>query len=278
MNRSANFVDGQMSKVVLVCGASGGLGEVVASTLQSKGMTVFGTMRNPSNAQATYSFPMLPLDVTSEESVKTCVEQVMAQSGRVDVVINCFNDMMLGTVEETTIEEVEDLYNINLFGVVRMCRAVLPIMRAQKSGTIINMSSLGGLIAAPYLSAYTSAKFAIEAFSEALYHELRKTPIDVVIMQPVAMYMDRPATGSHLRGAKNLAPDSLTHKMIEKMAQDTLESKLTPQMVADEIHKVIGKRRKKLRYPMDRAKALTKIKRFAPQSVINRMIDGLVPA
>ncbi|MAE94036.1 MAG: hypothetical protein CL910_05195, partial [Deltaproteobacteria bacterium] len=139
-----------------------------------------------------------------------------------------------------------------------------------------NMSSLGGLLAVPHLSAYTSAKFAIEAFSEALYHELRGEPIDVVIMQPVAMRMDRPEVGSHLKPAQNLPADSATHRMIARMGQDSRESGLTPQAVAEEIQRVILLDKKPLRRPMDRAKALTWVKRLAPQAVIDRMIAGLL--
>jgi NAD(P)-dependent dehydrogenase (short-subunit alcohol dehydrogenase family) len=265
-----------MSKTVLACGVSSGLGQVVAEHLRDAGFSVFGTMRDPSGAPPTTPFPVVPMDVTSEESVAACLEEVTRQAGRIDVVINCFNEMILGTVEETPMKEVESLYDVNLFGVIRVCRQVLPIMRRQGGGTIINMSSLGGLLAVPHLSAYTSAKFAIEAFSEALYHELRGEPIDVVIMQPVAMRMDRPEVGSHLKPAQNLPADSATHRMIARMGQDSRESGLTPQAVAEEIQRVILLDKKPLRRPMDRAKALTWVKRLAPQAVIDRMIAGLL--
>jgi short-subunit dehydrogenase len=263
-------------KVVLVCGASGGLGHVVAETLQARGMTVFGTMRAPGNAPQNFTFPVIAMDVTDEASVARCFDDVIDQTGRVDVVVNCVNQMILGSVEETAVEEVAALYDTNVLGAARIARAALPHMRAQGNGAIINMSSLGGVLAVPFLSAYTSAKFALEAFSEALYHEVKGDNIDVVIMQPVAMRMDRPETGDHLRAARNISPDSFTHKMLAQMAKDTAASKLTPEMVAQKIAEVVESKDRKLRYPMDRAKMLGMVKRLAPQWVVDRLIGGLV--
>jgi short-subunit dehydrogenase len=151
-------------------------------------------------------------------------------------------------------------------------------MRAQGSGTIVNMSSLGGLLAVPYMSAYTSAKFALEAFSEALYHELKPEGIQVVIMQPVAMRMDRPATGAHLGLVENVTPTSRSHAMLARMTEDTAASKLTPEAVAAKVHEVITSDRKPLRVPMDRARALGVVKRLAPQFVIDKLIGGLLPS
>lgn len=260
--------------VVLITGASGGFGRVLGKILATEGMTVYGTSRNPTGNDT--SFPMLPMEVTDPASVEKCVSDVLEKEGRIDVVVNCVNEMFIGSVDEETVEEVRGLYDTNVFGALRVCKQVLPIMRRQGSGTIVNMSSLGGLIAVPYMSAYTSAKFALEAMSEALHHELRRENIDIVIMQPVAMHMDRPATGAHLKTVANAAPDSPTHRMVTRMAKDTAASKLTPEIVARRVHQVIVSSKKPLRVPMDRAKPLTIVKRLAPQFVIDRMIAGLV--
>jgi short-subunit dehydrogenase len=183
--------------------------------------------------------------------------------------------MLIGSVEEETVEEVQALYDTNVFGTLRVCKVIVPIMRAQDRGTIVNMSSLGGVVAVPYMSAYTSAKFSLEAFSEALYHEVKPHGIDVVIMQPVAMAMDRPATGAHLRLVDGVTPDSRSHKMLARMARDTAASKLTPEAVAKKIHDVITRDKKPLRVPMDRTRAVTLLKGLAPQWVLDRLISGL---
>jgi len=262
--------------VVLITGASGGLGQTLGATLVDKGMTVYGTMRHPDAERRDHPFAMLPMEITDSASVASCIAEVLGREGRIDVLINCVNQMFIGSVEEQSIDEVKSLYDTNVFGVMRICQQVAPVMKEQGAGTIVNMSSLGGLLAVPYMSAYTSAKFALEAFSEALHHELRPHHVDVVIMQPVAMKMDRPATGSHLRTVDDVAADSFSHKMVAQMARDTAASKLTPQRVAEKINSVITSEKKPLRVPMDRARPLTLIKRLAPQSLIDRMISGLL--
>ncbi len=266
--------DGTM--VVLVTGASGGFGSVLAAHLAKAGMKVYGTMRDPASAAAGLPFEMLAMEVGDPASVERCVNEVLEREGRIDVLVNCVNQMMIGSVEEQTIDEVRALYETNVLGVIAVCKQVLPAMRRQGKGTIVNMSSLGGLLAVPYMSAYTSAKFALEAFSEALYHEVKPHGIDVVIMQPVAMHMDRPATGAHLHTVAKTGPDSFSHKMVERMAADTAASKLTPQTVAAKVHEVITRDKKPLRVPMDRARPLGLLKRLAPQAVIDRLIAGLL--
>ena len=262
--------------VVLVTGASGGFGTVLGEFLASEGLAVYGTCRNPGIQKRPASFPMLAMEATDESSIGKCIAEVLEREGRIDVVVNCVNEMMIGMVEEQTAEEVKALYDTNVFGVLRICQQVLPTMREQGSGLIVNMSSLGGLIAVPTMSAYTSSKFALEAMSEALHHELVGTGIDAVIMQPVAMAMDRPPTGSHLHTVKNVKPDSLSLRMLERMARDTEASKLTPEAVARRIHAVIQSSKRPLRIPMDKARPLSILKRLAPQFVIDRLVAGLL--
>ena len=222
-------------------------------------------------------FPLLNLDVSSQASVDACLAGLVEREGRIDVLINCVNEMIIGAVEEVDVEEVSALYDTNVFGVMRLCKSAAGIMKAQGNGTVVNMSSLGGVLAVPLMSSYTSAKFALEAFTEAFYQEMKPHGIAVVIMQPVAMHMDRPETGHHLRTVAGIADSSPSHRMVKRMAADTAASKLTPEMVSEKIYQVITAERKPLRVPMDRAKGLTLIKRLAPQSLIDRMIANLVP-
>ena len=263
--------------VVLIPGASGGFGSVLAATLAAKGMKVYGTMRNPEQKPEGLPFEMLALDATDPASVDACVREIVDREGRIDAVVNCVNEMIIGSVEEQTVDEVRALYETNVFGALAIWQRVLPVMRAQQSGTLVQMSSLGGLFAVPYMSAYTSAKFALEAMSESLHHELRGEPIDVVIMQPVAMRMERAATGSHLRTVTKVDADSPSRRMVERMAADTAASSLTPEAVAAKVHEVLVADRKPLRVPMDRARPMGLLKRLAPQAVIDRVIASLLP-
>lgn len=262
-------------KVALVCGASGGLGEVVVETLQARGFKVFGTMRDPSRKPDVH-FDMLAMDAQDDASVNACFDKVVEEGGSLDVVVNCVNEMMLGGVDEMSMDEMESLYSVNVLGAIRISRAAFIRMKPQRSGVIINMSSLGGILPVPLMSGYTSSKFAIEAFSEALYQEARPHNVDVVIMQPVAMHMDRPDVGEHLKVSAGVGEDSLTHRMVRRMAKDTQASKLTPQMVANHIADVALSEKRKLKYPMDRAKFIGKLRRFAPQRVIDNMVGGIV--
>ncbi len=262
--------------VVLITGASGGFGSVLARLCHDEGFTVYGTCRSPDGQDQAAPLPMLAMDVLEDESVRACVAEVERREGRIDVVVNCVNEMFIGTFEEQSADEVRHLYDTNVFGALRTSQAVLPIMRRQEQGLIINMSSLGGLLAVPTMSAYTSAKFALEAMSEALHHELAGTGIDVVIMQPVAMHMDRPATGHHLHTVAGVREGSPSLRMVERMAKDTAASKLMPETVARKVIEVIRSPKRSLRVPMDRAVPLSLVKRLAPQPVIDRMISGLL--
>jgi len=262
-------------QTALICGASGGLGQVLARTLMANGMNVRGTMRDPSKNTAS-DISMLAMDVLDEKSVETCFEKAASELGSVDVVINCVNEMVLGSVEETAPEELQRVYAINVVGTSTIARSAIPLMRAQGQGLFVAMSSLGGILAVPYFSAYTSSKFALEAFAEALYHEVKADNIDVAIMQPVAMFMDRPDEGDHLKIAQGAPKDSPTRRMAAMMAKDTAESKLTPEIVSAAILDVIRSDSRKLRYPMDRAKILSVVKRLAPQALINKLIGKLV--
>ena len=263
--------------VVLITGASGGFGRVLGEVLGKEGFSVYGTCRHPEGSQQTGSFPMLAMEVTDEVSVAGCVAEILEREGRIDVVVNCVNEMVIGTVEEQGVDEVKALYDTNVFGVLSVCQQVLPAMRRQGAGLIVSMSSLGGLLAVPTMSAYTSSKFALEAMSEALHHELAGTGIDVVIMQPVAMAMDRPATGSHLHTVRNVAPGSPSLRMLERMARDTEASKLTPEAVARRLLAVIRSSKRPLRVPMDKAKPISILKGLAPQWLIDRIVAGLLP-
>lgn len=262
--------------IVLITGASGGLGPVLGNLLVSKGMTVYGTMRNPEGKEQNYPFTALAMEITDSDSVEKCVQEVVRREGRIDVLINCVNRMIIGSVEEETVEDVRTVFDTNVLGALRVCKAVIPAMQKQGKGTIVNMSSAGGVVPVPYMSAYTSSKFALEAFSEAMYHEMKPHNIEVVIMQPVAMALDRGDTGSHLSMVDGVVAGSVSNKVLTRMSKDTASSGLTPQTVAEKIHDVITSRKKPLRVPMDKTKAITVIRRLAPQFVIDKMIADFV--
>lgn len=170
--------------VVLITGASSGIGRVCAEHLHARGYRVYGTSRRAPQTIAAGTVRMLAMDVTSEESVQRALQQLLAREGRLDVVLNNAGDGIAGAVEDTSIEEARQQLDTNFFGVLRVCRAVLPLMRRQGGGLIVNVSSLGGLIALPFQGLYSASKFAVEGMTEALRMEVRPFGVRVALIEP----------------------------------------------------------------------------------------------
>ena len=179
-------------EVAVVTGSSSGIGHETALTLARNGYTTYATMRNTSKAaeiQSIASKENLPiivkqLDVTKDESVRNAIQQIASEAGRIDVVVNNAGYGLTGAFEDLSIEEIKAQYETNFFGVIRVTQAVLPIMRKQRSGKIINISSGAGRLGYPGGSAYVSTKFALEGLSESMSYELEPFGIRVVLVEP----------------------------------------------------------------------------------------------
>jgi NAD(P)-dependent dehydrogenase (short-subunit alcohol dehydrogenase family) len=185
--------------VVLITGASSGIGRATARHLLEAGYRVFGTSRHPV-AETLDGFALLPLEVTSDASVAACVQTVTTQTaGRIDVLINNVGTGILGAAEESSAEQVKALFDVNVFGAMRMTSAVLPFMRAQQSGRILFLSSAGGVVSVPYAGYYCATKHALEAYVEALRLEVEGFGIAASIIAP--------GTVSTAAGDKAMQPD-----------------------------------------------------------------------
>lgn len=171
-------------RVALVTGASSGIGRACAVELARSGFTVFGTSRHPRRAPPSELFRMIGLDVRNDDSVAKCVGRVLSKTGRIDVLINNAGVSTVGALEETTIDEFKDVLDTNLFGVARMMKAVLPAMRAQRSGRIVNIGSVVASIPFPYSAAYCASKHALRGLSESVDYEVRDFGIRVVVIEP----------------------------------------------------------------------------------------------
>ena len=167
-------------RIVLVTGASSGIGKAVADRLHAAGYRVYGASRRT----VAGGIPWMTLDVTDDASVAAAIANILQAEGRLDAVINCAGYGIAGAVEETSIDEARAQFETNFFGTLRVCRAVLPDMRAQGAGLIINIGSLAGLIAIPFQALYSASKFAIEGLTEALRMEVKQFGIDVVLIEP----------------------------------------------------------------------------------------------
>ncbi len=168
--------------VILVTGASSGIGKACAEHLASLGHKVYGTSRKGTAGAS--SVEMIPMDVTGDRSVAEGVERVVRDAGRLDVLVNNAGYGIAGAVEETSIQEAQQQFDTNFFGMVRVTKAVLPGMRERRSGLIVNMGSIGGIISIPFQSFYCATKFAIEGFTEALRMEVRGFGVRVALIQP----------------------------------------------------------------------------------------------
>lgn len=186
-------------KVVLITGARTGIGRACAQTLVARGHRVYGASRTPPENP---EFPYLAMDVNDSTSVETGVQQILDEAGRLDVAVNNAGWGYGGAIEETSIVEAKALFETNFFGVLRVCQAVLPSMRARRQGLIVNVSSVGGLMGMPFQGLYSASKFAIEGLTETLRMEARPWGIDVVALAPGDIQTDFTANRLHTEASQ----------------------------------------------------------------------------
>ncbi|MBD3293079.1 MAG: SDR family NAD(P)-dependent oxidoreductase [Armatimonadia bacterium] len=233
------------TKVILITGASMGLGHAMAELLTEDGWTVFGTSREPEN-YSTHGWEMIELDVTDDASVRECVDGVMERAGRIDALVNNAGYGLSAMTEEASLDEIRTQFDTNYLGVHRMCRAVLPIMREQGGGRIVNISSLVGLIAPPEGAHYAATKHALEAYSQAMRFEVAQFDIHVSVVEPGL-------TKSRFR--KNVAKpdeplavyDSLRARLRAKGARAEENAQPTA-VVPSTVRRVLRARNPRLRY------------------------------
>lgn len=171
-------------QVALVTGATSGIGKATAVALAAAGFQVIGTGRHTARLTAPAGVSYLDLDVTSDESVASAVKQVIDRFGHVDVLVNNAGVGSTGAGEEFSITQTQDIFDINVYGVMRTIKAVLPHMRAQGRGRIVNVSSLSGFVPSPFMTVYVSTKHAVEGYSQSLDHEVREYGVRVLLVEP----------------------------------------------------------------------------------------------
>ena len=213
-------------RVILITGASSGLGRAAAEHLTAHGDRVYGTSRAPAD---TAPFTLLPLDVTNDASVSAFVAEVMRREGRIDALVNNAGHAFVGAVEETDIEALNDQLAVNVVGAHRMTLAVLPVMRAQGSGRIVNISSLSGVVPFPFLGAYSASKHALEALTEALSFELFGTGVHVSLIEPEGM---RTAIAFHLPRADHPDLADRRRAILARLQASTRDDGADPEVLA----------------------------------------------
>jgi NAD(P)-dependent dehydrogenase (short-subunit alcohol dehydrogenase family) len=260
--------DPMQYKTALVTGASSGIGEATAERLAGAGYKVYGTSRRAAKASQR-SFELLALDVTSDESVDAAVREVLRLEGRVDLLVNNAGfGIAPGAAEESSIEQARSIFETNFFGIVRMTRAVVPHMRRQGAGRIINIGSVLGFLPMPYAALYAATKHAVEGYSESLDHELRTRGIRVSVIEPA--YTNTRFDANFVEPDSKLDEYREIRASLRRTLTEVMAAADEPGVVADVVLEAAGAARPKLRYTAGvRAGRLRLLRRFAPAGLID---------
>ncbi|ADI29164.1 oxidoreductase [Methylotenera versatilis] len=256
------------SKIAIVTGASSGIGEATAELLANSGYKVYGTSRKGAQG-AQRPYKMIALDVNSEESIEAALKEVIQIEGRIDLVVNNAGfGVAPGGAEESSIEQTKMIFDTNFFGIVRMTRAVVPYMRKQGEGRIINIGSILGLIPAPYMATYAATKHAVEGFSESLDHELRTRGIRVSVVEPG--YTNTQFEANTLEVDAKVDEYNLARKALAKLIKIAVAGGDDPKVVANVVRKAANAKHPKLRYAAGKlACRLSFLRRFAPAALVD---------
>ncbi|MDD2864410.1 MAG: oxidoreductase [Methylococcales bacterium] len=256
--------------VVIVTGVSSGIGRVAAKKFAQQGHQVFGTVRNIAKAQPILGVEFVEMDVCDETSVQKGIQTIMDRAKRIDVLVNNAGFLLSGSIEETSIDEAASLFDTNVFGILRTTKAVLPHMRAQGSGRIVNVSSVLGFLPAPYAGIYAASKHAVEGLSESLDHEVRQFGIRVVLVEPgyTKTHIDNNAPQ-----AANLisAYDDERGRAL-KTVHESMSKAPEPDGVANTIVEAALGKWKMRRPPKGQAALLSKLRRFMPVCLVDSSI------
>ncbi len=243
-----------MDKVVFITGASSGIGIETAKLFQTKNWKVAATMRSPENAEELKRIADIEcfrLDVTDVDSIKSAVTAVFEKFGRIDAVVNNAGYGLLGPFEAASPEQIERQFAANVFGLMNVCREIIPYFREQKRGTIVNIASLGGRIAFPFSSLYNATKWAVEGFSESLQYELEPFNIRIKIIEPGPIKTEFYARSQEVAKREGLsAYEPSAERLLafmEKSGQDAPDGSVAAQAIYD----AATDDRRKLRYPVN---------------------------
>jgi short-subunit dehydrogenase len=267
-------------KTILITGASSGIGRAAAVYMRKKGWNVAATMRSPKQETELSTLPgvqCFELDVTRPQTIKAAVSQAIKAFGAIDVVLNNAGFSLIGPFETTPPAEIERQYDTNVFGLMNVVREILPHFRKNKSGTIINIASIGGRVGFPLYSLYNSTKFAVEGFSEAVQHELCHLGIRVKIIEPGVIKTDfygRSMAHTHKPGLPDYdAYVKRTHARLMAMEK----SGITPDKVAKKIYKAAKSKSRRMRYSVGAdAKAVLFMRRMLPFRFLRWMLRRII--
>ena len=260
-----------MSKVVLITGGSSGIGKSIGEFLSDKNYKVYGTSRNPDNYKDS-KFPIVALDVSDNKTIEQCVDSVIQIEGRIDVLINNAGAGITGPIEETPETEIKRNFETNFFGPIAVIKAVLPQMRKQNSGLIINVTSIAGYMGLPYRGVYSASKGALELITEAFRMEIKDFNIQMTNVAP-GDFATNIAAGRFHAPIKENSSYSKYGDVLKAIDADVNKS-ANPIEVAKVVHKIIETKNPKIHYKVGAfmQKFSIVLKRVLPDKVYEKLL------
>lgn len=257
----------QNAKVVIVTGVSSGIGQATAALFAKRGCRVFGTVRNLAKSQAINGVTLIEMDIRDDESVRKAIAQIHFHTQRIDVLVNSAGITLVGATEETSVDEAKTLFDTNLFGMLRVTQAVLPHMREQHGGRIVNVSSVLGFLPAPFMGLYSASKHAVEGMSETMDHEVRRFGVRVTLVEPsftrTNLDLNAPETASRIP-----AYDADRAGVVTAI-QKSVKAAPAPDGVAATVVDAALGAWKMRKTPKGEASLLSKLRRFMPAAPVD---------
>lgn len=256
------------SKVVIVTGVSSGIGRAAAIKFAEQGCQVFGTVRNIATAATIANVTLVQMDIRDDTSILAGIQTIVDRVGRIDVLVNSAGVMLISTAEETTVADAAQLFDTNVFGILRMIQAVLPIMRRQRAGRIVNVSSVLGFLPAPYMALYSASKHAVEGLSESLDHEVRQFGIRVALVTPsftrTSLERNTPPVASRIGDYNNEL------RAVAAAIRSNVEKAPGPEAVVATIVDAACGRWQMRHTPKGEASTLATLRRFMPAGPVSK--------
>lgn len=261
-----------MKKVILITGGSSGIGKAIGEFLLEKGFVVYGTSRNAS-AISNSKLKLVDLDVRNSDSIKACVSKIIELEGRIDVLINNAGVGITGPLEEIPLEEIKNNFETNVFGPIETMKAVLPQMRLQKSGLIINITSIAGYMGLPFRSVYSSSKGALELITESLRMETKAFGVQITNVAPGDFATDIASRRFHAPVIKGSAYEKVYQTQLDMM-NEHVSGGSNPIEMAVAIHKIIATKNPKIHYKVGAfmQKFSIVLKRILPDTMYEKML------
>ena len=263
-----------MSKVVLITGGSSGIGKAIGEYLVSRGYIVYGTSRTPERlSDQALTFPLLKLDVTDSANAVAVVSHIHEKEGRIDVLINNAGVGITGPMEETPDEEIRRAFDTNFYGPINMMKAVLPYMRKQREGLVINITSIAGYMGLPYRGVYSATKGALALVAESMQMELYHLGIDICNIAP-GDFNTNIASGRYHAPILETSDYKEHYGRVMEVINDQMADSADPTLIGKKVARIIEKKNRKLHYKAGAfmEKVSVRLKRVLPDKVFNKLL------